>query len=82
MISFSHHAKDSMRRRGATETEVEETIQNTSWVQAKQNRWEAKRDFPFNQEWNNKYYQIKQVNPVFIVEGEMVVIVTVYVFYF
>jgi len=79
---FSSHAKDSMRKRGADEGDIIKTIQQSQWQEAKEGRFEAKLDFPYNKDWNKKHYSTKQVNPVFVIEQGRVVVITVYVFYF
>lgn len=81
-VIFSGHAKDSMRKRGAVINEVMTTIQQAEWMEAKAGRFEAKLDFPYNKDWNQKHYSNKQVNPVFIVERQTIIVITVYVFYF
>ena len=81
-IIFSDHAKDSMRKRGAKADEVEKVIRHAEWTEAKKDRFEAKLDFPYNQEWNRKHYLTKQINPVFALENQGIVVITVFVFYF
>ena len=39
-------------------------------------------EFPYNGYWNNRYYQSKTVSPVFIVENEEIIVITVYCFYY
>ena len=81
-ISFSQHAFDSMRRRGAVEVEVEQAINESAWSKAKQGRFECIKDFPYNEYWNGKLYKTKRVVPIFKEENAIVVVITVYVFYF
>lgn len=81
-VIFSGHAKDSMRKRGAEMDEVTRVIQQAEWSEASRGRFEAKLDLPYNKEWNKRYYSTKQINPVFIVERETIIVITVYVFYF
>ena len=80
-IKFSHHALASMRKRGTTEAEVNETITEASWLPAKAGRFECAKNFPYNNFWNRKFYKTKQVVPVFRQEGDSVIVITVYVFY-
>ena len=63
-IRFSNHAIDYINIRGFTESEVIEAIRNGKWVSAKKNRMESKLGFPFQKEWNGKYYNTKEVKPV------------------
>lgn len=81
-IIFSVHAEESMRKRGASRGEVEKTIREVAWTEAQVGRQETKLDFSFGAEWNKKFYKTKQVNPVFVVEKDVLVVITVYVFYF
>jgi len=82
-IKFVPHAYFSMKKRGTTEKEITETIYNSQWKPAKHHdRWEAEREFPYNAVWNNKFYKCKKVNPVFKVEKEEILVITVYTFYY
>lgn len=81
-IRFSGHARQQLIRRGVSEEEVAAAVQSGKWEPAAGNRLECRRDFPFDDEWNGKQYQTKQVRPIFVDEGEEIVIVTVYSYYF
>lgn len=81
-IRLSAHARDNAGFRGATEDEVLETIRTSRWHPAKRNRFECRKDFAFGREWNGKFYETKQVRPVFVGEEKEIVVVTVYVYYF
>lgn len=81
-IRFSGHARENMRFRGATEQEVVETIRTAPWVPAELGRLECRKDFAYGQDWNGRFYDIKQVRPIFVEEVDEIVVVTVYVYYF
>jgi len=81
-IRFSRHAVENMRRRGTTAVEVSQTITEASWVPARAGRFECVKDFLYNDYWNGKLYRTKQVVPIFKEEGNNIVVITVYVFYF
>lgn len=81
-IRFSGHAQAQLSRRGVLEEEVEIAIRAANWQTAHGNRLECRYDFDFGQEWNGKFYEIKQVRPVFVDETEEIVVVTVYSYYF
>jgi hypothetical protein len=81
-IQFSGHALEAMRYRGATEDEVIQTIQSAQWSSAEQGRFECRKDFVFNKNWNEKFYGVKQVRPIFAEEADEIVVITVYVYYF
>ena len=80
-VYFPDHALTSMRKRGADRDEVIQTIREAEWCQAKHGRYEAEKEFPFDAAWNEKHYALKKVNPVFVVERDTIIIVTVYCFY-
>ena len=81
-IKLSEHAKEQLFFRGTTEEEVIETIQASEWQPAELGRLESRKNFPFENEWNKKYYKIKQVRPIFIEEEKEIVIITVYTYFF
>jgi len=43
---------------------------------------ECRKDFPFKAEWNGKLYATKQVRPIFADEEHLIVVITVYTYYF
>ena len=81
-VIFSRHSRDQLRDRGATEAEVREAILNGERVPAKRGRVAFRKNFSYRSEWKGKYYEIKQVMPIVIHEGNAFMVVTVYVFYF
>lgn len=81
-IVLTPHAHESMERRGATEAEVRATIEDAPWAEAKHGRYEAASDYSFHAQWNKKLYTTKRVNPIFIIEEEKIIVITVYTFYF
>ena len=81
-ILISAHARDQMRNRGATEAEVIEAINEAEWIPAALGRLECEKDFTYNGEWNGQHYAMKKVRPIFVDEESVIVIVTVYTYYF
>lgn len=81
-IRLSEHAKNQLVPRGATEREIIDSIKTSEWTPAELKRLECRKDFEFNNTWNNKFYKTKQVRPVFVEEQNEIVVVTVYVYYF
>lgn len=81
-IRLSGHAKEQLFFRGTTAEEVIETIRTTPWQPAELGRLECRKNFSFENEWNKKYYKIKQVRPVFVDEAEKIVVITVYTYFF
>ena len=81
-IRLSGHARQQLYYRGATEAEVIEAITTAPWQPAEGGRMECRKDFAFNGAWNGRYYATKRVRPIFAVETDENVVVTVYVYYF
>jgi len=79
-IHLSKHALDQIKFRGATLEEVVTAITESQWESADEGRLECRINFRYNKEWNGKYYDEKQIRPIFVEEDEIVVI-TVYVYY-
>ena len=80
-IRLSGHALSYTEKRGYTVAEVEETIQTSPWEPAESGRLQCRKSFPFNREWNKKFYATKQVRPIFVEEEDEIVVVTVYTYY-
>jgi hypothetical protein len=81
-IRLSAHALSYLARRGFTVAEVEETIRTCPWEKAELGRLEARKEFPFNNEWNGRRYAVRQVRPVFVDEPNEIVVITVYTYYY
>ena len=79
---LSGHALSYVARRGFTIVEVEETIRSARWEQGERGKLECRKDFTFKKTWNGKWYNTKQVRPVFVDEPAEIVVVTVYTYYF
>ena len=82
-IQLSAHAREQMVLRGATEEEIQQTIEIEQWAQAKRGKWKAKHRFVFGKlsPVNQKEYQFKEVEPIFVDEIDAIVVVTVMVYY-
>jgi hypothetical protein len=80
-LLFSHHSTQRFADRGTTPEEVKRALEEGGWIPAKSGRQETKAEFPFGQVWKGKLYQTKTVNPVFVVEGDVITVITIYVFY-
>ena len=81
-IRLSRHAQQRLFSRGTTEEEVIEIIKTSQWQSTELGRFECRKDFPFEKEWNKKYYKYKQVRPIFVDEEKEIVVVTVYTYFF
>ena len=81
-IRFSKHALGYAASRGFTAEEVEDAIRACAWGAAELGRLDCRKDFVYGREWNGKFYATKQVRPVFVEKTEMIVVITVYTYYF
>jgi hypothetical protein len=82
LIRLSEHAKQQLKFRGTTEKQVAEAIRTETWEPAEFGRLECQKNYVFKSEWNNKYYDTKQIRPIFVEEADEIIVVTVYVYYF
>ncbi|MBI2913749.1 MAG: DUF4258 domain-containing protein [Chloroflexi bacterium] len=81
-IEISPHARQQMAERGAEESEVPAAVRSGLTEAARRGRILHRKNFRFEQHWRGRLYRIKQVAAVVASEGERLVVVTVYVFYF
>lgn len=81
-VRLSAHARDNMVYRGATEDEIADAIWTAAWSPAERGRFECRKDFPYNRDWNGRTYATKAVRPIFVQDPDEIVVVTVYVYYF
>lgn len=81
-IIIHPHSAERMKERGTNEEEVKKTIETGERFQAKFGRTGFRRNFSFNDIWNNKKYNTKQVEVIAVNEDDNWVAVTVLVRYF
>ena len=81
-IRLSAHALSYTDARGFSAADVEQAIRNSPWEAAELGRLQCRMDFGFGQDWNGKFYETRQVRPVFIEKAEEIVVVTVYTYNF
>lgn len=60
-VRIHPHALERMEERGATKTEVIETVNEGEAFQAKFGRTGFRKNFSFEREWRGKIYGTKQV---------------------
>ena len=82
VVEISDHAKEQMVERGASEAEVLLAIEKGERESARKNRKLFRKNFQFNGNWRDRQYKIKQVAAIVAYEGDKLIVVTVYVFYF
>ncbi len=81
-IKFSQHAREQMLERGASEAEVIETIRAGESVPAKRGRQGYRKNFQYDRFWGGRRYVIQQVLAIVAQEDDVLIVVTVYTFYF
>ena len=80
-IQIDPHTLERALDRGMNEVEIRDVISTGSPIPAKHGRSGRVKVFPFQQERNGKYYEQKRVEVIYVIEMDVVVTVTVYVFY-
>jgi hypothetical protein len=81
-IRCSAHALGYRVKRGFTVEEVETAIRESTWEPSKRGRLECRKNFPYNSDWNSRFYATKQVCPIFVDEETEIVVITVYTYFF
>ena len=80
-IYFTQHARIRIAERGVCEEEVIKAIREGKWQKAEKGRLMTSIEVPFKGEHYGRYYETKQINPIFVEEGNRIVVITVYTFY-
>jgi hypothetical protein len=81
-IVIHQHALERMKERGATLTEVNDTILNGEKFPAKFNRSAFRCNFTYNDNWNGTFYNNKQIEAIAVNENSKWIVITVIVKYF
>lgn len=82
IIKFTKHALKRIEKRGTSKEEVIEAIETGNREPAQENKIMCKLNLPYNSIWMESFYPIKQVAPVIVEEGDEIIVITVYTFYF
>lgn len=80
-IKIEKHTLDRASERGASEIEIMEVLDSGFAINAKNERFGKAKVFAFNDIRNNKYYKHKRVEVIYTIQDNIIVTVTVYVFY-
>ena len=75
------HTLHRAMERGAIENEIRNVLQTGISISGKYNRFGKYKVFPFNATRLDKYYEEKKLEVYYIIEGDKIITVTVYVFY-
>lgn len=81
-IRLSKHASNYFEIRGFSDVEVFDAILSSDWIIGESGRYECRKNFEYKSIWNKKFYDIKQIRPIFVDEENEIVVITVYVYYF
>ena len=80
-IQIDHHTLERAEQRGTKEDEIKDVINTGFPIPAKYGRIGKAKIYKFKQNRLNKYYEEKRVEVFYTVEKNIIITVTVYVFY-
>jgi hypothetical protein len=80
-IQVAPHTLERAEERGTNEAEIRDVIQAGFLIPAKYGRIGKAKIYDFKQNRNNKYFDHKKVEVFYLIEGDKIITVTVYVFY-
>ena len=80
-IQIDPHTLERAEERGANEKEIKEVINSDFSISAKYGRIGRAKVYDFKQKRHDKYYGQKRIEVFYIIEENMAITVTVYVFY-
>jgi len=76
------HAQSRIARRGFTVAQAIEAIQTENWKPAAQNRYECRKRFLYDRDWNGIHYRFLEVRPIFEDHTDEIVVVMVYTYFY
>lgn len=80
-IQIDPHTLERAEERGTSEEEIKDVILTGFLTPAKYGRIGKAKVYEFKQNRHNKYYEQKRVEVFYLIEGDKIITVTVYVFY-
>jgi hypothetical protein len=80
-IQIEPHTLERAQERGATEEEIRDTIETGFDISARGNRKGKAKIYDFKQERLGKYYEQKRLEIIYVDEKDVIITITVYVFY-
>lgn len=80
-IQIDPHTLKRAEERGTNEEEIRNAIENGFSIHAKRGRIGRAKVYEFKQKRHGKYYEQKRVEVIYIIEENLIVTVTVYVFF-
>jgi hypothetical protein len=80
-IRIDPHTLERAKERGTNEEEIKDVISSGVNIPAKSGRLGKSKVYDFKQTRNGRYYEQKKVEVFYAIEGNVMITVTVYVFY-
>jgi hypothetical protein len=80
-IQIDRHTLERAEERGTNEEEIRDVINTGRSIPARYGRIGRVKIYEFDQKRHNRYYDQKRVEVFYVVERDVIVTVTVYVFY-
>lgn len=80
-IQIDAHTLERAEERGANRREIEDVIKNGVVIPAKYGRLGKTKVYAFKKKRHDRHYEQKKIEVYYIIEGDKIVTVTVYVFY-
>jgi hypothetical protein len=80
-IRIDRHTLERAKERGTDEDEIRDVISTGGAIPAKHGRAGKAKIYPFKQKRHDRYYDQKRVEVFYTVERDVIITVTVYVFY-
>ena len=80
-IQIDPHTLERAKERGASEEEIKDVIGKGSPIPGKHGRMGKTRTYGFDRKRHGKYYEEKRIEVFYIQEKDVIITVTVYVFY-
>jgi len=80
-IQIDPHTLERAEERGTNEDEIKDVINTGFSIPAKYGRMGKAKIYNFGQKRHGKYYEQKRVEVIYTIERDVIVTITVYVFY-
>ena len=80
-IRIDPHTLERSEERGATEEEIKDVIETGLVIPARYGRKGKTKVYEFNKKRHDTHYEQKRLEVFYVMEGDLAVTVTVYVFY-
>lgn len=80
-IQIEPHTLERAEERGVSEAEIQDVLETGMAIPAKYGRKGKTKVYDFNKERHGRYYEHKRVEVLYTIENDIIVTVTVYVFY-